>query len=94
MKKTYYEKLKDPRWQKKRLEVMSEHNFTCEMCADSETTLNVHHKEYFKDWEPWQYANSQLTCLCENCHEATHHLLSLQLANITLFSMTYTKLGT
>jgi len=29
-KLTYSEKLKDPRWQKKRLEILSRDNFTCE----------------------------------------------------------------
>lgn len=72
MKKTYYEKLKDPRWQKKRLEVMEYREFSCEICGDSESTLNVHHKEYFKDHEPWEYDVKQLACICENCHAAQH----------------------
>lgn len=76
-KLTYYEKLRDPRWQKKRLEVMQENNFSCELCGDSTTTLNVHHKEYFKDWEPWNYTNSQLACLCEPCHENQHSNLDM-----------------
>lgn len=71
-KKTYYEKLKDPRWQKKRLEVMADRFFSCEVCGDSESTLNVHHKEYFKDLEPWEYHKDQLACICENCHETLH----------------------
>ena len=71
-KKTYYEKLKDPKWQKKRLEVMEFNNFSCEICGDSESPLNVHHKEYFKSVEPWEYEINQLSCLCENCHERLH----------------------
>lgn len=45
-KSSYSEKLKDPRWQKKRLEVMESNEFCCEMCGDNESTLHVHHKEY------------------------------------------------
>ena len=71
-KKTYYEKLKDPRWQKKRLEVMHYAHFCCEVCGDNESTLNVHHKEYFRNVEPWDYENNQLSVLCENCHEHHH----------------------
>jgi hypothetical protein len=71
-KKTYYEKLKDPRWQKKRLEAMQRKEFCCELCGDNETTLNVHHKEYFKDYEPWEYELDQLAVLCESCHEIHH----------------------
>lgn len=76
-KKSYYEKLKDPRWQKKRLEVMEYNDFSCELCGDNESTLNVHHKEYFKGHEPWDYEIKQLACLCENCHEASHEEVDL-----------------
>lgn len=72
MSKTYWEKLQDPRWQKKRLEAMSEVGFRCELCYDNASTLNVHHKEYFKNREPWDYENNQLAVLCKNCHENLH----------------------
>jgi hypothetical protein len=71
-KKTYWEKLKDPRWQKLRLEAMQDRNFMCEICGDDESTLNVHHKEYFKNAEPWEYNTEQLSVLCEDCHEEQH----------------------
>jgi len=70
--KSYFEKLKDPRWQKKRLEALSLSNFCCESCADSTSTLHVHHKQYFKVREPWDYEVDQLAVLCESCHESTH----------------------
>ena len=70
--KSYFEKLKDPRWQKKRLEVLNFYEFTCQMCSDNKETLHVHHKEYFKGHEPWDYEIRQLTVLCENCHESSH----------------------
>jgi len=40
MKVTYAEKLKDPRWQKKRLEIMERDEWTCQWCVDSESPLN------------------------------------------------------
>lgn len=76
-KLTYYEKLKNPLWQKKRLEVMQANEFSCEICGDTEKTLNVHHKEYFKDLEPWEYDIGQLSCLCEDCHEVQHDTVDL-----------------
>lgn len=72
-KNTYSEKLKDPRWQKLRLEVMNNNDFHCEMCGDGEQTLHVHHKEYFKGREVWEYHASQLACICENCHTTIHN---------------------
>lgn len=74
-KKTYYEKLKDPRWQKLRLQVLNKSEFHCEVCGDGESTLHVHHKEYIKGREPWDYEPSQLATICENCHEEIHSSL-------------------
>lgn len=76
-KLSYYEKLKDPRWQKKRLEVMQANDFTCECCQGTEITLNIHHKEYFKGLEPWEYEIEQLACICEVCHESQHDYVDL-----------------
>ena len=52
---------------------MQANDFCCEVCGDGSTTLNVHHKEYFKGYEPWEYEIGQLSVLCELCHEATHN---------------------
>jgi hypothetical protein len=68
-RKTYWEKLRDPRWQKRRLEVMEVAGFRCVICSDDKTTLNVHHKLYRKGSAPWEYADSELMCVCETCHE-------------------------
>lgn len=66
---TYLEKLKDPRWQRKRLEVMGRDNFQCQSCRSKEDTLNVHHKIYKKGREPWEYESNLLVTLCRFCHE-------------------------
>lgn len=73
MASTYFEKLKDPRWQKKRLEVLDKAGFCCEVCGDDSQTMHVHHKQYFKGREPWEYEATQLSALCESCHENHHH---------------------
>ena len=71
MVKTYSEKLKDPRWQKKRLEVLSRDNFTCQLCNDTKETLQVHHLKYIRGNEPWEYDLDNFKCLCESCHKTT-----------------------
>jgi|LSQX01.2.fsa_nt_gb hypothetical protein len=68
-RKTYAEKLRDPRWQKKRLEVMERDEFTCVTCGRKDKTLNIHHWYYMKGNEPWDYPTESLVCLCEDCHE-------------------------
>lgn len=73
-KKTYSEKLRDPRWQKKRLEVLEEAGWACVRCGDTSSTLHAHHKTYLSGREPWEYDSDQLAVLCESCHEAEHAL--------------------
>lgn len=54
-KLTYSDKLKSPKWQKKRLEIMKRDKFACKLCGDTETQLHVHHKEYINGNDPWDY---------------------------------------
>jgi hypothetical protein len=69
MTTTYSEKLRDPRWQKKRLEILSRDEFACQICFDTKNTLHVHHRRYIKGKEPWEIDNNFLVTLCESCHE-------------------------
>jgi len=63
---SYSDKLKDPRWQRKRLEILSRDNFTCKMCSNDKETLHVHHNKYFKN--PWDADTNDLETLCVTCH--------------------------
>lgn len=74
MAESYYELLKHPEWQKKRLRVMERDGFACRECGDTQTTLNVHHGYYTKGAKPWEYPDESLRCLCEPCHEELHGL--------------------
>jgi 5-methylcytosine-specific restriction endonuclease McrA len=65
----YIDKLKDPRWQKKRLEIFQRDNFKCSWCKDSKNTLHVHHLKYQHGKEPWDYKDEYLVTLCSYCHE-------------------------
>lgn len=67
---TYAEKLKDPRWQKKRLKILKRDKFTCRDCKSTTKTLHVHHKIYSKiSIDPWEYEDFLLITLCEDCHK-------------------------
>ncbi len=82
---TYAEKLKDPRWQKRRLHVMEAANFCCQSCYNEKKTLHVHHVLYRKGAQPWEYADHELKCLCEDCHlieEEGREAILLELASI------------
>lgn len=64
----YSEQLKDPRWQKKRLEVLNAAGWQCEDCQNNSETLEVHHSIYFKNHAPWEYGSNALMCVCSTCH--------------------------
>lgn len=71
-KKTYKEKLLDPRWQKKRLEILQRDNFRCVRCCNDQQTLHVHHYTYHVAKEPWDVDNDTLGTLCATCHSIEH----------------------
>ena len=64
----YSDKLKDPRWQKKRLKILSRDRFKCQCCLSGERTLHVHHINYLSNSEPWEIPNRYLISLCDKCH--------------------------
>lgn len=68
-KEWYREQLKDPRWQKKRLEVFMRDNFSCVKCKDETTELHVDHLYYVKGASPWEVPMDALQALCRPCHE-------------------------
>jgi hypothetical protein len=67
---TYVEQLRDPRWQRKRLEIMQRDGFACQECLDDKSTLNVHHKVYRRGFKAWEYDPEHLVTLCEGCHKS------------------------
>jgi hypothetical protein len=72
--KTYSEKLTHPKWQRKRLEILNRDGFKCVLCGNEEMQLQIHHKEYKKGNQPWEYQNSVLVTLCKCCHRVVEDL--------------------
>lgn len=97
MKPAYRDQLKDPRWQRKRLEVMHRDNFKCRKCDNGEITLNVHHIAYVFRWKPWEYPDYYLITLCESCHELENPIMAkdaiVELQNIGYFSQDFDRLA-
>ena len=77
---TYSEKLKDPRWQKKRLQILERDGWECQNCFDKESTLTVHHKKYTTDYI-WEEPDQNLITLCERCHTIFHEHKELRYEN-------------
>lgn len=85
----YAEKLKDPRWQKKRLEILQRDNWTCQACKATERTLHVHHIAYDGD-EPWETDSDLLLTLCDACHEVESFEHK---ASVSMLLSLFAKLG-
>lgn len=66
-KEQYYNALKDPRWQKKRLRVFERDGWKCRKCGSTRTTLHVHHLKYTRKY-PWNEPIKHLITRCERCH--------------------------
>lgn len=69
MNKPYKEYFKDPKWQKKRLEIFERDEFKCQRCEKDKETLHVHHRYYTANKKPWEYKNDAFVTLCKACHE-------------------------
>lgn len=69
MSLTYSDKLRDPKWQKRRLEILSRDNFTCIACGNESQELHVHHSFYTQNRDPWYYPDWSLSCICKDCHK-------------------------
>lgn len=68
----FSEQYRNPEWQKKRLEVLSRSNFTCEQCGCNNSTIHVHHKRYLKGRKVWEYDLENFEALCQPCHHENH----------------------
>ena len=77
-KSTYSDKLKDHRWQKKRLEILDRDNWSCQICGATDRTLHAHHVHYDNELQnPWEYNNDQIITLCDSCHSIEHECLQM-----------------
>ena len=73
----YMQKLRDPRWQKKKNGVLDRDGYACTWCGsglEGGRNLQVHHGFYARGLEPWEYPDESLFTLCELCHEQAESL--------------------
>jgi hypothetical protein len=89
--KTYSDKLKDPRWQKERLEIMQRDEFRCRCCGDTETMLSIHHIRYITKKDPWDYDNSMLMTVCNDCHKEIEYFIKHEKIKVDLLNIRVIK---
>lgn len=84
-RKSYSEKLLDPRWQQMRLRVFERDEFTCRCCGSTTKTLHAHHVHYHPySSGPWDYDPETIITVCHQCHDDEHADLEASKANVIL----------
>jgi 5-methylcytosine-specific restriction endonuclease McrA len=68
----YQSLLADPRWQRRRLEVLERAGWRCTRCHNENKQLHVHHRQYIYGRMPWEYSDDELVVLCDDCHGLEH----------------------
>lgn len=79
---SFYTKTQEPyeflllkrEWKAKRERILIRDGHKCQICGacGNDVVLHVHHKHYIYGLDPWEYKDSELVTLCEDCHAATH----------------------
>ena len=84
MRKDHIEKIKNGdtqtfymsyAWRKKRLEILDRDNNECQRCKEEgkfSPADTVHHIKELKDYPELGLTDSNLICLCHNCHNEIH----------------------
>lgn len=65
----YQHLLRDPRWQKRRLEILERDGWQCQQCGSVDRELQVHHRWYAHGAAPWESPDQALLTLCCVCHQ-------------------------
>ena len=79
-------------WARRSLEFRRSRGYRCEGCGRVSTRNHAHHLDYaraFKGREP----DSDLMCLCSDCHYAVHRFARSQRHSVSLRQATYMWLG-
>lgn len=66
--RSYAEKLRDPRWQRRRLEIFQRDNWKCQLCSRTDLELHLHHL-YRTTEDPWDEPDLHLLTVCQLCHD-------------------------
>ena len=71
----HLQRLTDPRWIAKRLEILAVRGNDCEGCDAKGEVVHVHHGFYEGDRYPWNYPDDSLHVLCPTCHGKAQALM-------------------
>lgn len=76
--------LRDPRWQRRRLEIFNRDQWACTRCGNDKSELHVHHLHYYRGRLPWEYPDDCLATVCDPCHKGEHARNSFEMEEAPL----------
>jgi hypothetical protein len=79
---SYASQYTNPKWQKCRLEALNRAGFSCSICHDTKTQLHVHHINYERGKDVWDYQNKNFVVLCNQCHEEVHAAITVSMKEV------------
>jgi hypothetical protein len=68
---SFTQKFHDPRWIKKRTELLHAYDFTCVKCGAANGHALVHRIKHVPHLDPWNYPDHLLQVLCRDCQKIT-----------------------
>jgi 5-methylcytosine-specific restriction endonuclease McrA len=77
---------RDPRWQRRRLEILQRDDWRCRCCGEGGKELHVHHRRYRSGEPPWNYTDEELITLCTACHNTVEEITFNCRANLPLLN--------
>lgn len=89
-KKEYSKLLTSSKWKSKRKLILKRDLNVCQSCSVSKDILHVHHTYYVVNKKPWEYPDSALITLCEECHADLHNTTKVPVYDTELNTTTYT----
>ncbi len=76
---SYKKLLRNPKWVEFTEKMKDLRDWKCEECGECEKSLQSHHTKYLPNRKPWQYNESLIQVLCNECHEKKHeHEISIK----------------
>jgi len=72
---SYQAQLKQPEWQRRRMEMLERADCRCQHCDTRDESLEIHHHHYVPSRFAWEYTDDELMVLCKSCHQEIHSII-------------------
>ena len=73
----YESLLNTAEWRQKRAEIVARDRDVCQRCGETGIPIEVHHRYYMANTQPWEYDNDALVSVCRPCHKVIHQTESI-----------------